>query len=229
MPILYRSSPVPRILTSAPRQPWARRGEPQVASPSWGGASSWAGVSEGPGGRGSSAPWAWLSWVEGWRAQFSRRAEAGQQTQSWPCAGPFSGSRNSEWRALGHGAGEIARHSSGCGFRGQLHTGPPSWRYQEVESGCVAPNSPALRSSAAVGPCIRPSPRARAHSRSPGARLPSARSRVSRERPAGARAEPSVLRPRPLFFVALETHNQASGGGSGGLLPAEPNSGPCLP
>lgn len=121
-----------------------------MASPSRGGASSWAGVGEGPGRRGFSAPWAWLSWAEGRRAQSRRRAEAGLQTQSWPCAGPFSGSRNSEWRALGHGAGEVARRSSGCGFRGQLHTGPRSWRYQAVESGCAAPSSPALRSSAEV-------------------------------------------------------------------------------
>lgn len=220
MLILYSSSPDPHV------RPQSSGPGPNCLGPGGAGRKGphrpAAGRPPGPGwaraqgGQGSAAPWAWLPWAEDSRSQPRRSAEAGLPAQRWPPAGASSGSWNSEWRAQGHGAGGLVRGSGGSGFRGQLHTGPASWRYQAVEPRGTAPTSSALRSSAASGPCVHPSPRAHAF---PGPQSPPpvrAQPRLAGG-PFGARAGPSVLRPRPLSFVALETIHPAQSG-LGGLV-----------
>lgn len=228
MLILYSSSPDPHV------RPQSSGPGPNCLGPGGAGRKGphrpAAGRPPGPGwaraqgGQGSAAPWAWLPWAEDSRSQPRRSAEAGLPAQRWPPAGASSGSWNSEWRAQGHGAGGLVRGSGGSGFRGQLHTGPASWRYQAVEPRGTAPTSSALRSSAASGPCVHPSPRARA--RVPRAPEPASRPRAAASRRRALRCPSWALRSEapPSVFCRLRNHSPGTirprGAGSVGLLPA---------
>lgn len=161
-----------------------------------------------PRGRRSAALWVWVPWTSDSKA-WPRRLKEGLparplppaqspsgQAEAGPGQGSVSGGRNSEWHAQGHGAGELVR--------------PSSWQYQAAEPWCATPSSPALRSSAAPGPCMRPS--RRTPSQRARARLPSAHRLLSGEQgPRFRGPAPCLLSP----WKPFPWHNQASGSGFG--------------
>lgn len=162
-PVLSRFPNLSTLEASPCSGQGVRAGGPLRASPSGGCRVSGKGSSRVGGSRerawwgstvsgapGTNASWALLGWRAGNGLQSPQRASTGLAEEGASHCSLPSG-RNSELRAKGQRDWELVRCLGGCGLRCQLLSEPPSWRYQAP----AGPSCPALRRSAALGPCMR--------------------------------------------------------------------------